>query len=129
MKNFLLFLLLVVIISSCEQYDEDVLEMTGIYEGNVVGVTGPHTMSVSYDRGDEIVIEAPFDGFIWTQVFADVDDQEDRVKDIDIYEQQIGPGIFIWGDGSYFNGTLQLDYTIDFGFEIIDFRILATQFP
>ena len=129
MKDFILFFSLIALFTSCERFDEDVLEITGLYEGNVVGVTGPHTMSISYDRGDEIVIEAPFDGFIWTQVLADVDDQEDRVKDIDIYEQQIGPGIFIWGEGSYFEGTLQLDYTIDFGREILDFRILATQFP
>ncbi|NNF36366.1 MAG: hypothetical protein HKN68_19845 [Saprospiraceae bacterium] len=129
MKKILLVLLVAGIFTACEQYDEDVLEMTGIYEGNVVGVTGPHTMSVSYDRGDEIVIEAPFDGFVWTQVFADVDDQEDSVKDINIYEQEIGPGVFIWGNGSYFQGTLQLDYTIDFGRELVDFRILASQFP
>jgi hypothetical protein len=129
MKKILLVFLVAGLFSACERYDEDVLEMTGIYEGNVVGVTGPHTMSVSYDRGDEIVIEAPFDGFVWTQVFADVDDQEDSVKDINIYEQEIGPGVFIWGDGSYFQGTLQLDYTIDFGRELVDFRILASQFP
>ena len=129
MKKILLVILIVGLFTACERWDEDVLEMTGIYEGNVVGVTGPHTMSISYDRGDEIVIEAPFDGFVWVQVFADVDDQEENIKDIDIYEQEIGPGIWIWGNGSYFRGTLQLDYTIDFGREIVDFRILASQFP
>lgn len=129
MKKVLLVFLVAGFFTACEQYDEDVLEMTGIYEGNVVGVSGPHTISVSYDRGDDIVIEAPFDGFVWTQVYADVDDQEDNVKDINIYEQEIGPGVFIWGDGSYFQGTLQLDYTIDFGRELVDFRLLASQFP
>lgn len=129
MKKVLLVFLVAGFFTACEQYNEDVLEMTGIYEGNVVGVSGPHTISVSYDRGDDIVIEAPFDGFVWTQVYADVDDQEDNVKDINIYEQEIGPGVFIWGDGSYFQGTLQLDYTIDFGRELVDFRLLASQFP
>ncbi len=129
MKKILLVFLIAGLFTACEQWDEDVLEMTGLYEGNVIGISGPHTMSVSYDRGDEIVIEAPFDGFIWTQIFADVDDQEENIKDIDIYDQEIGPGVFIWGDGSYFQGTLQLDYTIDFGRERVDFRILASQFP
>ena len=127
MRNFILLILLAFSINSCEKYDEFVLEITGLYEGNVVGITGPHTLSISYDRGDNIVIEAPFDGFVWSYIYADVDHQEDRLKEIDIYEQEIGPGIFIWGEGSYFDGTLQLDYSIDFGYEIIDFRIIAIQ--
>jgi len=128
MKKIILFLLIGLSISSCEKYDEYVLEMTGLYEGNIVGITGPHTLSVSYDRGDEIVIEAPFDGYVWVQVYADVDHQEERLKEIDIYEQEIGPGIFLWGEGTYFDGTLQLDYSIDFGYEIVDFRLLASQY-
>ena len=129
MKKMILLIFLGLSVASCERFDEDVLEITGIYEGNIVGVTGPHTISVSYDRGDEIVIEAPFDGFVWAQIFADVDNQRDRVKRIDIWEQEIGPGVFIWGEGSYFEGTLQLDYTIDFGRELVDFRFLGSQFP
>lgn len=113
---------------ACEKYDEDVVQISGLYHANVLGISGPHTISVAYDRGDEIVIEAPFDGYEWIYIYADVDHQKDFIKEIDIHEQQIGPGIFIWGEGFYQEGTIQLDYTIEFSpFEIYDFRIVGVQ--
>ena len=129
MQKFILLLMLAIGVMSCEKYDEDVLGITGLYDANIIGWSGPHTISVAYDRGDEIIIEAPFDGFVWGEASADVDDQGDEVKRIQIYDQEIGPGVFIYGEGSYFNGTLQLDYTLDFGVEIIDYRLLGSQFP
>lgn len=128
MKYILLFLGGLMIFSSCERYDEDVIEISGLYDATVLGISGPHTISVAYDRGDNISIEAPFDGVQWAIIRADVDHQQDRIKRIDIFEQEIGPGVFIWGEGSYFEGTLQLDYTIDYGIGLSDFRILGNQF-
>jgi hypothetical protein len=129
MKKFYFLLLSTLLFISCEQFDENVVEISGIYQANVLGVSGPHTISVYYDYGDELLIEAPFDGFEWVTVYADVDNQEDFVKDIDIHNQEIWPGVYIWGDGFYNDGVLQLDYTIEFSpIEIYDFRMVAGQF-
>jgi hypothetical protein len=129
MKKIYFILFGIFFLFSCEKIDEDVVEITGIYQANIQGVSGPHTISVAYDRGDEIVIEAPFDGFEWIYIYADVDNQEDFIKNIDIYQQEIGPGIFIWGEGYYNDGTIQLDYTIEFNpFEIYDFRLVGSRY-
>ena len=128
MKKFYFLIMPLFVFIACEKYDEDVVQITGLYHANVLGISGPHTISIAYDRGDEIVIEAPFDGFEWIYINADVDHQRDFIKEIDIYEQQIGPGVFIWGEGFYQEGTIQLDYTIEFSpFEIYDFRIVGVQ--
>ena len=126
-RIFTLLAIIIITITSCEKYDEDFFQITGIYDARVVGLTGPHDIGISYDNGDNIVIEAPFDGFVWIAVYADVDNQDEAVKQIDIHWQEIGPGIFIEGEGAYLNGSLQLDYTIDFTTEIIDFRIVGSQ--
>lgn len=128
MKNFYVLLIAMPLLFSCEKFDEDVIEISGLYHANVLGISGPHIISVAYDRGDEILIEAPFDGYEWTYIYADVDKQKDFIKEIDIYEQEIGPGVYIWGDGFYQDGTLQIDYTIEFSpFEIYDYRIVGVQ--
>lgn len=128
MKQIYFLLFGMIIFCSCERFDENVVELSGIYTANILGVSGPHSIAIAYDRGDEIIIEAPFDGYEWISIFADVDNQTDFIKDIDLYEQEIGPGIFLWGDGFYNNGNLQLDYTIEFSpFEIYDFRLVGSQ--
>ena len=130
MKKIIPYLLFsCIVFTSCETYDEFVIELTGLYEANILGISGPHTISIAYDRGDNIVIEAPFDGFVWTQAYADVDDQEERLKYIDIDDQEIGPGIIMYGEGTYLDGVLELDYAIDFGNEIVVYTLIGQHYP
>jgi len=130
MKNnnhlFLSFLVLF-FLSSCNGFEDEVLPLVGTYEAHVQGVTGPFSMNISIDRGDDIFIEAPFDGFEWVILEADIDNEQDDLKDIDINRQDIGNGISIKGGGFYLDGSFQLDYTIDFNGDKVDFIMIGSK--
>ena len=98
---------------SCEKYEDEILPMVGVYEANVVGVGGPYSVSISIDFGDRLTIDAPWDGEIWDAIDAEVRNQYDYKKEIIIYEQELEPGVFIWGEGVFYDYTIQLDYTIE----------------
>jgi hypothetical protein len=121
LSTFLLFF-------SCDTLDQDVIPIVGVYESHVQGLAGPFSMSVSADRGDNILIEAPFDGFEWIVIEADVDNQQEDFKEIKIFDQEVGNGVFIEGEGFFFDGTMQLDYSIDFGNDRLDFRLIGSKF-
>lgn len=101
-----------IFLTSCERYDDEVLPVIGVYEANVVGVSGPFSVSISVDHGDNIRIDAPWDGENWAVLDADVDNEFEFEKRIKIFDQEIGDGVRIWGDGIFFDYTIQLDYTI-----------------
>lgn len=117
MKNStlsLLGLVLLLFTTSCEEIEPEVLSVVGVYEAHVQGVSGPFSMSITADRGDDIIIEAPFDGFEWSTIIADTDEEDDFSLDIKIKDQDLFPGAFIEGNGFFFDGSFQLDYTIEF---------------
>ncbi len=99
-------------ITSCEKFRDDVLPIAGVYEANVVGVAGPFSMSISIDHGDNILIEAPFDGEHWEVIGADVDTEYGEHMDIDIDHTDLSPNVYLSGDGFFLNGDVQLDYDI-----------------
>ena len=114
--------------SSCEDhFDDQIIEMLGVYDANVVGLTPIFDMSVSSIRGDDIAIEALFDGEVWSVVEADVDGVENFVKDIEIKRQSLGGGVEIWGNGFYSDRTIQLNYTMKFGQDRFDFVIIGSK--
>lgn len=112
MKKYVLILLGFVCLYSCDPYDEDVLPLVGIYDGNVQGYAGYFTISVSIDRGDHILIDAPWDSEWFYVLEAEVCNEADFEKEIHIPFQSIGPGIEIEGSGVYFDRTLQIDYEL-----------------
>jgi hypothetical protein len=115
-------------IVGCEEpFDDAVTEVLGIYDANVVGVSPLFDLSVSLVHGDNIRIEALFDGDVWSVVDADLNRLDQFVKDIDIYNQSLGGGVYIKGEGFYSNGTIQLDYTMQFGNEFYDFTIIGSK--
>lgn len=109
MKYFILLSLSLLFIS-CDEYDSDTFEIAGVYEARIVGLNGSFSMPISIEYGDELVIEAPFDGTIWDIVYADVDCNDCEIKDIDIEWQELDNGVSISGRGAYSYGTIQLDY-------------------
>jgi len=113
---------------ACEEYDEDILPIVGSYEGSIIGVTGPFNMAISTTGGDNIRIDAPFDGFDYFVVDADIDDKEDRRKEIDIDYQEIASNVFIEGRGVYFDFSIQLDYTIEDRTGVYDLTMVGSQF-
>ena len=128
MKRTLLFATLVsLVFTSCFVIDENILPVVGIYRAHIVGVAGPFDLIISTDRRDDVIIEAPFDGDYWYTLKADIDDQTKRIIDIDIHSQQIDQGIMIKGDGFFVNGTLELRYTMKFGSETVNFKLVATK--
>ena len=128
MKRTLLFATLVsLVFTSCFEIDENILPVVGIYRAHIVGVAGPFDLIISTDRRDDVIIEAPFDGDYWYTLKADIDDQTKRIIDIDIHSQQIDQGIMIKGDGFFVNGTLELRYTMKFGSETVNFKLVATK--
>ena len=114
MKRAILFLFLIPFIPSCtEKYLEEVLTVAGNYDANIVGVSGPHLISVSIDHGTKIFIDAPFDGEFWDIIEAKVKNELDEIKDIKIPDQEIYQDVYIEGSGIYFDYTIQLDYTLE----------------
>jgi hypothetical protein len=127
MKKTITLLSFALILFSCQDIDDEILPILGVYDAHVVGINGPFSINVSAAGNDDILIDAPFDGEFWSVVRADID-ETDRLKwDIDIYRQSIAPGVEIWGDGFYYDGTLQLAYTMQFFGENFDYRMLAQQ--
>lgn len=115
MKSYLLtvsLLLMVFFFSSCEKYREDILPLAGVYEANVVGVSGPFSVSISVDYGNNVLIDAPWDGEIWSVIEAHIRNEGLYRKIIRISAQNIGDGVRIWGEGIWYDYTFQLEYTI-----------------
>ena len=92
--------------------DEEVIPVVGIYRTHVLGVAGPFDLIISTHTGDNVLIEAPFDGENWMIVEADLDDKDERVIDIDIPKQTPENNMTIKGDGFYSDRTLELSYCI-----------------
>jgi hypothetical protein len=127
---FLTFILgSILLLSSCHiDPNDEVLPIIGVYDGHITGLSGPFSMSVSANGGDDILIDAPLDGFDYFVIEADTDDEGDAFIDLDIDRQFIDDISEIWGDGFYFDGTLQLDYTIRSGNTQYDFQLVATKY-
>lgn len=120
-------LLLVFLISSCEKYDEDVMEIAGVYEAHVTGVAGPFSMVISADYGNSIKIDAPWLKDTWALIQADVRDKEDYSKRINIYSQKFDGNKRIYGEGVFQNYTLQIDYTIEDGNDLYHYTLVGTK--
>ena len=127
MKNLITLILISTFWISCQDYDENVIPLVGTYEAQVVAVSTPFTMAVSYDTDDMIFIDALFDGFNWGTIYCDIDDQEEDIKRIRIDRQNIGSNADIEGNGFYLNNSIQLDYTLYFLNEEADFTLVATK--
>jgi hypothetical protein len=113
--------------SSCSDIDEDILPIVGIYRAHVVGVAGPFDLIISTDRGDNVIMEAPFDGFDWFTLSADIDNQTERTVDIDISNQEIAPFTNIKGDGFFRDGTIELRYAIRLDGQWVNFKLVGTK--
>jgi hypothetical protein len=128
MKQTLLFLFILGGMASCsEKFNEDVLTVTGIYEANVVGVDGPFIITISVDHGSDILIDAPFNGMYWYLAEARIKKEEEDLKEIKIPDQRLDDGIYLEGEGVYYNYSIQLDYTLTIdGFDY-DYSIVGTK--
>ncbi len=127
MKRILLLLLVVFTVLSCERYDERVLPIVGIYQGQVVGVTRPFKFSISAKYGDNLLIDAPMDGDIWDVVTLDINNKNDERMSVRIPFQYLEDGVTIKGEGFYTNGTLQLDYSISVDGQRRNFKLVGEQ--
>lgn len=127
-RLLLLSALLILTLSSCQDIDEDIIPVVGVYRAHVVGIIGPFDLIISTDGGDDIIIEAPFDGFDWYTVKADIDDQTQAIMDINIRNQEINNDIKMKGSGFYNEGTIELKYSINFGSKVTNFTIVGTKF-
>ncbi len=125
--SILSILLIGLILTSCEKYQEPILPVVGVYEANVVGVGGPFSISISVDFGDNILIDAPWDGEYWNVVEAEVRDEFEFEKRIRIFDQVLADGTRIYGEGIFFDYTIQLDYTVRYGGERYDYTIVGTK--
>lgn len=126
MKYALLFLT-TILFSSCSTIDEDVIPYVGIYRGHIVGVSGPFDVIVSTDRGDNILIEAPFDGDIWDVITADIDHPNDPIVDVQIDRQSLDSQTQIQGEGFFSGPVLELRYSINFRGDVRHFKLVASK--
>ena len=125
--KYLILLCLGLFIISCEKYDEDVLPVIGVYEANIVGEGGPFSISVSSDFGNNILIDAPWDGENWFVAEARVTNEFDFEKDLRVKNQEIENGVRLSGDGIFFDYSIQLDYTIRIDGVRHDFTLVGTK--
>lgn len=127
MKRFLLFWSVIVLFSGCYDIDEDILPVIGIYRAHIVGVAGPFDLVISTAGGDDVIIEAPFDGDYWYTVRSDIDNQQERIIDFQIHSQQVDRDIQMRGKGFFVNNTIELRYTMEFGNKPVNFKIVGTK--
>lgn len=129
MSKYYLFLLpLIFFISSCQKYDEAILPMVGTYEAIIFGNSGTYNIGVSSGYGSDIFIDAPWDAQIFDEIEAEVKDKDSYRKRIKIKRQELEPGIEIWGEGVFYDYTIQLDYSIDFGGLVYDYTMVANKY-
>jgi hypothetical protein len=126
--KYLLLLCLGLFVVSCEKYQEQVLPVVGVYEANIVGVNGPFSISISADFGNNVLIDAPWDGENWYVIEARVRDEWEFEKDIRIRDQKVDDGIRIRGEGVFFDYSIQLDYTLTIDGERRNFTLVGTKF-
>ena len=125
--KYVILLVLGLSIISCEKYDPDVLPVVGVYEANIVGVGGPFSISISSDYGTRILIDAPWDAENWSVIEARVSDEYGYEKDLRVKNQEIADGVRIYGDGIFFDFSIQLDYALEIDGETIDFTLVGTK--
>lgn len=125
----ILLLTILFFASSCEiEPDQEVLPVLGVYDGHIIGLAGPFSMSIAASGGDDITIDALFDGIDYFVIEADTDcDNEDYI-DIDINSQFIDDVSEIYGDGFYFDGTIQLDYSIRVRDMVYNYQLIASKY-
>lgn len=125
--KYCIVLILSFLLISCEKYDSDTFEIAGVYEASIVGLNGSFNMPISIEYGDDIIIEAPFDGTVWDIVYADIDCSDCDIKDIDIQWQELDDGVSISGRGAYSFGTIQLDYEMTIFGEVYVFTLIGSK--
>ncbi|MBK8516996.1 MAG: hypothetical protein IPL55_12165 [Saprospiraceae bacterium] len=126
-RTLLFSVFLAMILSSCFEIDENILPVVGIYRAHIIGVAGPFDLIISTDKGDNVIIEAPFDGDYWYTIKADIDNQTERVMDFNIFNQQVDKDVNIKGNGFFINGTIELRYTMKFDNETVNFKLVGTK--
>ncbi len=120
-----LFILSLLLFISCEEYNDHLTEMVGIYDGKLVGDNQFFDVVISLDRGDDLRIEAPFDGEIIDLAIVDVDCVDCDVKELSIDDQFLDQDVSIVGSGFYSFGSIQLDYTMYIFGDTYDFSLVA----
>ena len=112
---------------SCELYDERVLPIVGIYQGQVVGVSPPFKFNISAKSGDRLLLDAPLDGDIWDVITLDIDNKDNPRMRVTIPTQTLEEGVSVKGSGFYLDGTIQLNYTINVHGERRSFKLVGQQ--
>lgn len=115
------------LLSSCEKYEEEVMPIVGLYEATISGVAGPFTMSIAADYGDNIIIEAPWLDDNWSLIDADVDEEGYYRMEINIPRQNIGDGLKLYGEGVFQDYSLQIDYTIEDGYDLYHYTLVGSK--
>jgi hypothetical protein len=129
MKHLLFLAVLMILVSSCEKYDDCILPVAGVYESHVVGVTGPFDLVISEKNGDDIRIDAPWLEDTWMVLNAHIDGcyDDDYKLEIRIPTQQFDKYRDIAGKGFYYDYTIQIDYTIYDGDDRYEYTIVGTK--
>jgi len=127
MPKFLLLLISILSLGSCNDVDDDVLPVIGIYRAHVFGVAGPFDLITSTDSNDEFKIEALFDGLEYYIACAEISDINEHSINIEIDKQDISSYITISGKGFYVDGTLELTYSLKEDGTWRDFKIVGTK--
>ncbi len=110
--RILTFCFIILLVGCTDDYNEKILPVTGIYDAYIVGLTGPVSISVSYENHDIVLIDAPLDGETWTTTRLRVCENHEDYFDIEFDEENIGNRRTIEGRGYYSDYTIQLDYII-----------------
>jgi len=130
MKKFILLsAFCVFLFSACndDPFNEDVYPLIGVYDANIVGVSGPFVISVTAAGGDDINIDAPWDGENWDVIETDVDNSFEYEIELDIRNRDYLEEGEIDGVGVFVDYTIQFDYSIKVDGEREDYTLIATK--
>lgn len=111
---------------SCQQI-RPLVPVVGVYDGFVIGQSDVFAMNVSVGGSEDIIIDAPINGFDFTTFEANLSNNNQEIIRIDFCSDALDRNIFICGDGYYFDNSLQLDYEVDSGGFVEVFSLVATK--
>ncbi|MEZ4908526.1 MAG: hypothetical protein R2771_13000 [Saprospiraceae bacterium] len=133
MKKLFILLCFTFFLNSCSDYNECTESLAGIYDAQILGVSGQFVLAVSIDKNDDIYIDSEWYDGIWTVIEADTDGCADYNNDaygeveIDIKSQEIADDIEISGSGFYYDYSMQIDYKIKDNGNIKKYTLVASK--
>ncbi len=128
MKKIYILICTCFFLANCNGIDEESLTLLGNYKARIINQKSSFAMTVFENKG-KIMIEAPFDGDVWSSIEIDIRDKGMTLWELEIDKQEIAADISIEGAGYFIEESeLQLDYIIKIGKERYNYTLIGNKY-